>query len=444
VPGDPAEWTFMVYMAGNNSLSDAAGRDLDELRAVPSHHGVRVMAFVRRHDAQGRAQHLEIGTDGSPDVVEQLSSPVDSGNPQTVVDFVRWATGRAPARRYALVIWNHGSGWTPDDLDRLHTQVRGRPARHDAEHGHVRRLPRPGGPDGEPTFSELTRLAETPEVRKAIFSTSLTRMLEMPGAQARAVAGDDGTMHAMDTVELARVVRRIHTDLGRPLDLLGMDACLMSNLEVGYQLRDHVNVVVGSEEAEPNEGWPYTRLITALAGDPGMDARELGRIAVEEYIRSYRDMGTTVTQCALDVTRIEEFMREFETLAGALRQQVHMNRSVVDSVQAVATRFNTDRSLVDLRTLCLGLIADTRTDPTLASVADKMIALHSPGGFVVQEDRLGAKVEDCGGLTAYFPVERTISRFYGDLQIAEDTEWDQFLREYGEARTIGGRRPRRQ
>jgi hypothetical protein len=129
-------------------------------------------------------------------------------------------------------------------------------------------------------------------------------------------------------------------------------------------------------------------------------------------------------------------MREFETLAGALRQQVHTNRSVVDSVQSVATRFHFDRSLIDLRTLCLALVADSRTDPTLASVADKLLAMHSPGGFVIQEGHQGQKVEGCGGLSAYFPMERTISRYYADLQIARHTEWDEFLREYGSARTI--------
>ncbi|MGW0810584.1 clostripain-related cysteine peptidase [Nonomuraea sp. NPDC002799] len=433
---DPAEWNVMVYMAGNHNLSHAAGRDLEELRAVPSHHGVRVTAFVKRQDAGGRAQRMEISPGGGPDVIEDLAPSTDSGHPQTVVDFVRWAVRRAPARRYALVIWNHGGGWTPDDLDQLYTQVRGRPVRPDVESGYVRRAPRTALAEGEPAFSELARLAQSAEITQAVFTTSLSEVLKLPSGQERAIASDDGTLHSLDTIELCSVMRRIHEDLGRPLDLLGMDACLMSNLEVCYELREHVGTVVGSEELEPNEGWPYTEILTAMAADPHMDARELGRVIVEEYLKSYRGSHQTVTQCAADATRIEEFMREFESLAAGLRRQVQVNRSVVDSVQSVATRFHLDRSLVDLRTLCLALVVDSRTDPTLASVADKLLAIHGPGGFVIQEGHQGDKVEGCGGLSAYFPMERTISRYYADLQLARNTEWDAFLREYGKARAI--------
>ncbi|MGN9838909.1 clostripain-related cysteine peptidase [Nonomuraea sp. H19] len=433
-PAEQAEWNFMVYMAGNNNLSDAAGRDLEELRAVPAHNGVRITAFVKQQNAGGRAKYLEITPGGAPDLVEELP-PTDSGDPRTLLRFVRWAAGRAPARRYALVIWNHGGGWTPDDLDQLYTQVRGRRVRRDVETGYVRRTARMAMAE-EPAFSELARLTETPAITKAVFTKSLEEVLKLPSAQERAIATDDGTLHSLDTIELRNVMKQVHEDLGRPIDLVGMDACLMSNLEVCYEIREHVGIVVGSEELEPNEGWPYTEIVSAMAAEPGMDARELGRIIVEEYVKSYRGSQQTVTQCAVDATRIEEFMREFESLAGGLRQQVHANRSVVDSVQSVATRFHFDRSLVDLRTLCLALVADSRTDPTLASVADKLLAIHSPGGFVIQEGHLGQKVEGCGGLSAYFPMERTISRYYADLQLAQHTAWDEFLREYADARTI--------
>ncbi|MEV0615454.1 clostripain-related cysteine peptidase [Nonomuraea sp. NPDC050404] len=433
---EPAEWNVMVYMAGNNNLSDAAGRDLEELRAVHSYNGVRVTAFVKRQDGGGRARHMEVRPGGAPDLIEELHPPIDSGHPQTLLNFVRWSVRRAPARRYALVVWNHGGGWTPDDLDQIYTQVRGRSARRDVETGYVRRAPRAAMVEGEPPFSELSRLSETQEITKALFSTSLSEVLRLPTGQDRAIASDDGTLHSLDTIELCNVLRTVHEELGRPLDLLGMDACLMSNLEVCYEIREHAAVVVGSEELEPNEGWPYTEILSAMAANPRMDARELGRIVVEEYIRSYRGTHQTVTQCAVDATRIEEFMREFQTLADCLRQQVSANRSVVDSVQSVATRFHIDRSLVDLRTICLALLADSRTDPTLASVADKLLAIQSPGGFVINEAHQGEKVDGCGGLSAYFPMERTISRFYGDLQIAQHTEWDEFLRDYANARTI--------
>jgi hypothetical protein len=47
-----------------------------------------------------------------------ITSPVlleleqaDMGDWRHLLEFVEWAKGRYPAKRYALIVWNHGSGW---------------------------------------------------------------------------------------------------------------------------------------------------------------------------------------------------------------------------------------------------------------------------------------------------------------------------------------------
>src|SRR5581483_9715875 len=117
-----AHWTFLVYMAGNNSLTEAASDDLGEMRKVGSSDAVKVLAFVKQES--GPARHIVVGTSEATDVVEALAGDVDSGNPQTVVDFVRWGVAKAPAEKYALVLWNHGGGWEPDDFEQLYSEVR--------------------------------------------------------------------------------------------------------------------------------------------------------------------------------------------------------------------------------------------------------------------------------------------------------------------------------
>ena len=115
-------WTFMVYMAGFNNLSSAATEDLDEMRTVGSTDDVNVVVFVKRLDRES-AERIVIRKDGEAEEPD-LVGGADSGNPQTLLDFVRWAAEAAPADRYALVVWNHGSGWSVDDLDEVYTKVR--------------------------------------------------------------------------------------------------------------------------------------------------------------------------------------------------------------------------------------------------------------------------------------------------------------------------------
>src|SRR3954453_1072176 len=211
-----AKWTFMVYVAGYNSLSSFAAKDLAEMRKVGSSDGLKVAVFVKRLE-QKAAHRIIVGKDGKAEERENLGADVDSGSPQTLLDFIRWAKRKAPAERYALVIWNQGSGWDPLDLDELYTHVKGAGV----------------------TPRELGVRAAS-QLGRSLFTPTLETALTLPTAGQRAIASDDGTGHSLDTLELGEVLAAARKELGRPLDLLGMDACLMSCLEVSFQCTDAV------------------------------------------------------------------------------------------------------------------------------------------------------------------------------------------------------------
>jgi hypothetical protein len=107
---DKAKWTFMVYMAGDNNLSDAGDMDLDEMRAVGSSPDVNVVVQFDRARDRGTTRYL-VQKNGENEQTESLGL-TDCGDPQVLIDFVKWAS-RFSAERYALVLWNHGGGWEP-------------------------------------------------------------------------------------------------------------------------------------------------------------------------------------------------------------------------------------------------------------------------------------------------------------------------------------------
>ncbi|MBM4429812.1 MAG: hypothetical protein FJ026_05605, partial [Chloroflexi bacterium] len=119
-----AEWTFMVYLAGDNNLSDAGDTDLAEMRAVGSTDKVHIVAEFDNAGRRGtRRYHIQ--RDGVKERVESLGE-TDSGDPQVLLNFVDWAAANFKARRYALILWNHGGGWEPAEVDRLARRVRAR------------------------------------------------------------------------------------------------------------------------------------------------------------------------------------------------------------------------------------------------------------------------------------------------------------------------------
>jgi hypothetical protein len=401
-----AKWTFMVYMAGNNSLSDVAGSDLDEMRQVGSSPDVQVLAFIKQANTR-QAQRIRVGKDGLDEVAEQLGD-VDSGDPQTVIDFIRWGVESAPAEKYAVILWNHGGGWTPDDLDQLYSQAR---------------------LDSGVTRNELNRRANQ-HVARLFFTTTIEKILAQPTEGQRQICNDDGSGHSLDTLELGRVIELAASAIGHRIDLLGMDACLMSTLEVAYQVRSNVDVIVGSEDLEPGAGWCYDQILNRLSANPDLTARELGTTVVEQYVEFFRTRPSEwpVTQVAMDTQHVNAFSSSVDALTGSLSPRLASDWPVVLKAQSRSVRF--EMELLDLMTFC-GNLSANETDKQVRNAADAVRDALQPGEFVIAEGHIGPEVEGCGGISLYFPAPTdSISQYYADLDFARAHGWDEFLRDY--------------
>ena len=408
-----AKWTVMVYVAGYNNLSTFAGLDLAEMRKVGSNDDLKIAVFVKRLEQQA-AHRIIVGKDGAHEERQNLGGKIDSGSPQTMLDFIKWAAAKAPAERYALIIWNHGSGWDPLDFDEIYTQVKGAGV----------------------TPRELGTRASS-ELGRSLFTPTLEKALTLPTAGARAIASDDGTGHSLDTIESGNVLAKTRKHLGQPLDLLGMDACLMSCLEVAFQSAGDVRSIVSSEELEPGDGWPYHTILADLRTKPAMDGAALGKVVVKRYIESYKDLMEQwpVTMCAVHSAGVEGFSDALDAFTMALRKAIKDDD--VDAARLLrahtrSVRFDGD--LIDLKTFC----EQVRSQPFDAAVktpAKKVLDALKPGGdLVVANSTLGPKVERCGGVTAYLPAPTDeISPYYKDLKFAQRHGWDEFLRSYRRA-----------
>ena len=141
-PVPEAEWTLMYYICADNNIEEDALLDLAEMeQALPE--GVEVVFLIDRSrgfsrifgdwtgtrlyrmrraqpfDMRGAASHRR----GSPlpkDLASELIADwgeADMANPATLARFIAEAAGRFPAKRYALVPWNHGGTWTSLLLD---------------------------------------------------------------------------------------------------------------------------------------------------------------------------------------------------------------------------------------------------------------------------------------------------------------------------------------
>jgi len=136
-PTASGDWTILVYMTGEN-LNTYARDDINEMEkalvAMPA--GVKiVVSWDQPKAAVGTAYATGGGTQAAwrtygRSVLKADSSTTsiastfnlsigekNTGDPATLVDFVKWGVQQAPASRYLLQMWGHGGGLDGSQFD---------------------------------------------------------------------------------------------------------------------------------------------------------------------------------------------------------------------------------------------------------------------------------------------------------------------------------------
>ena len=335
-------WTFMVYLDGDNNLESAGIDDFLEMASVGSNDQVSIVVQFDRIDGYSSSYdnwtstkrfYITPGMTPSADNALQDLGELNHGDPQTLIDFVDWAKMNYPAERYALVLWNHGGGWRESKEEDLQARLEGKDRPH-----------------------------------------------------YRAVCWDD--TDGEDTLYMDEVQNALYSTDGA--DVIGFDACLMGMVEVAYEIKDYGQVMVGSEESEPGDGWPYNTILQDLVDNPSWSSSELGQAIVSRYYESY---GEDMTQSAIDLTALD-------SLAG----------SISEFAQAMVDNWNTDET----------------------AVKDAASELMTQIENAVISEQHGSGWPGAHGIAINFPV--ISGDFDPDyesvIDFANDTQWEEFLQEF--------------
>jgi len=416
------KWTVMVYMAGDNGkmfddgkrlmadLQKYGWRDIAEMSAVGS---TAQVAVAVQYDTLAEQQYTPRffidGSSSTGQLVEKIPL-VNTGDPKNLTDFIVWAETRYPAERYALVLWNHGTGWKEDDIyaryrERVERAIRG---------GETR-----AGSSG-------SRL-----LRRALFLPTVGEIMSLEDDDTRAICYDDSSMDFLDNQELCKALRDAEKKTGRRLSILGMDACLMGMVEVAYQVHEYADYIVGSQEVELAYGWPYKRILGALVKTPTMSALDLSKLIVKQFGAYYtllaRGGGGKNTQSAIDLRAIPKTFDKMQSLAEFvaevyptdLKTEIAMTRAKQD-VQSFK-----DKDFVDLRHLMQLLRDEYDGGLKVADLANDLAEHLAPGGPIVANFH-GGRRPNANGLSIYFPP-KGYSSFY-DSQAFAQSGWDQVIR----------------
>jgi hypothetical protein len=130
------EWTILVFMNAANNLEPDSIDDMNEMEQLGSTNDVNIVVQWKRiagYDSTNgdwkTTRRYYVVKDSDPETVSSnllvdMGSGVDMGSPNTLRDFLQWGVRSFPARKYMVVIWNHGAGWRAF-RDRLNILARG-------------------------------------------------------------------------------------------------------------------------------------------------------------------------------------------------------------------------------------------------------------------------------------------------------------------------------
>ncbi len=282
-----ADWTFMVYIGGDNNLSEAAEKDIEEMRTATFGNDVNVVVLAELSNqysfsppgylADFNTHLLRIAGQTVTDVGGSLGN-LNMGDPATLKWFIETAVENYPANRYALVIWDHGSGWKN----------------------------------------------------------------RWPAEVKRGAVEDQAYGSYMSLAQLAQGVRSSNVHL----DLIDFDACLMAMYEVVYEFIGLVDYMVFSEEVEPGDGNPYTSILTALGSNPVMPPAVLAQTIVGRFQDSYEGGRESVTKSAVEMSEVAALHTGLQDLAEELRGVAATNwtglNNIINNTQKYMLKPNKD------------------------------------------------------------------------------------------------------
>ena len=242
-------------------------------------------------------------------------------------------------------------------------------------------------------------------------------------AYSKGIAQDDTSGKDIITMsELEDALSAINVQMGKNIDIVGMDACSMAMIEVAYQIKDYADILVTSEESEPNDGWPYDTILGELSGNPLISPEQLSADIVDKYIYSYPF--EEVTQSAIDLSYIDSLASQLSNLALAIMDDSLTPKGVYLDA-ACSSQYYGDPDFIDLYDFC-DKIFDHSNSLEIKIMA--IIIQQTLSSTVINSDYSGWGVSGSKGLSIYFPWYYNYdSEKYNDTNFAQDTFWDEML-----------------
>ncbi len=252
------------------------------------------------------------------------------------------------------------------------------------------------------------------------------------GGTAGAVADDrDGAGGMMTPQVLKKAIQDAEDILGKKLDMVGFDCCLMANTEVAYELRNTANYLVASEETEGGAGWPYTKVLTeqalkalqeALNNRINVSPKDLATKIVTDAATVQGDLPT---MSSIDLSKMDDVAKSVDTFAQAILD----TNTPMKTISGIANQSESFSEFKDLFDFANKVANDkTIADENLKTTAKGV--LESLGKAILANEH-SDRYPEAHGLQIELSTWGGPSSSYKELEFAKNTKWDEAMAKIG-------------
>lgn len=243
------DWTILVYMAGDNNLSEEMITALKGMQSVADEKNVNLLALYESNYPSTPSIIYEFTFKNRDAALEKcvinsnLKTPIDKPHSELdkIPNFIRWVKKQEKyqARNYGLILSGHGDGILGKTMFRSNNS-----------------------------------------------STPVLTLSKLKDILIRA---------------------RMELDTERKFSILGFDSCLMNMLEVGYELNEVAEVMVASSGNIPTSGWAYEKVFEDLIKSKGkLNTKDFAVSIVEQFTKFHSEYsvgGRSVNISACDLSK---------------------------------------------------------------------------------------------------------------------------------------------
>lgn len=262
------------------------------------------------------------------------------------------------------------------------------------------------------------------------------------GFQEASFLRDDNPFSFITVPGLRRILQDINKKLlKKKLSIIGFDSCVMSTIEVAYEMSDVAEIMVSSQGFVPNAGWDYGKIAENLSKktDKNVKLTEkvVAKLLARSFIQKYRDYaffgGRSVDVNLCDLTKVEAVAVAIYSLGRQLEKSLSsknklLAKKIEQAVLASHCRSQTFifEQCVDIRDFCENLqrecdavqeenreILEMLDSPNkqlkeIGSAAGKISGICKKTAdkldqCIMQSSYLGAEFQYANGLSLYFP-----------------------------------------